>query len=86
MVDKVDVFVPPADWRMGNKERVLWQATGLVFEGGKISVGFDMAISIMLSRLSTELRREKGLDMAMEAFRKIAETMPVAATMDVKDV
>jgi hypothetical protein len=82
MVDKVQVIVPGPDFRMGPRETVFWDYFGLLFDRASEVVGPEIALSIMLSRASRELRRRVGIEEAKLVFLECARTMDAAAEND----
>jgi hypothetical protein len=78
----IEVYVPDAEFRAGDQIASYWHGSGGWFAAMKRALGAEMAISLMLSRATTELRRELGVDGAKDTLRLYIETMEEAAKGD----
>lgn len=77
------VMVPEPDYRMSSAQTEVWNAFGMFIDLSRRGLRDDGALfSVLLSRLSRELRREYGLADAKAAFHGIADTMDKAAQHD----
>lgn len=79
---KISVEVPPPDYRTSSPETELWDSIGGLIALARHAVGDDMAFSIVLSRVSRELRRVAGTTNAKTIFQGMADTMEEAAEND----
>jgi hypothetical protein len=84
----VKVTVPGPDYRASSAETAIWDAFGAFIELSRHAVRLgalddDGAVfTVLLSRLSREMRREYGLEEAKAAFQGIADTMEQVAHYD----
>jgi hypothetical protein len=63
----------------------LWDATGALFALAKNKFSDDVVYTIILSRITRELRRDFGPDAAAAALHQYADTMLQAAQYDVQE-
>lgn len=78
----IEVYVPDAEFRVGDQVKSYWLGSGGWFSAMKRGLGVQMALSLMLSRATTELRREVGIEGAKQVLRRYIETMDEAAKGD----
>jgi hypothetical protein len=77
------VTVPGPDYRMSPAQAAVWDAFGAFIGMARRALPNDGgAYTVLLSRLSREMRREYGLEDAKAAFHGIADTMEEAAKFD----
>lgn len=80
------VTVPSPDFRVDDpKAQFLWYSLRITIDQARAEFGNDMAFSIILSRVSRELRRCVGIEDAAEIFHGLAATQAEAAQADVTD-
>lgn len=83
----VNVSAAGPEHRATPEQQVVWDALGALISATRVMLNDDeAAFTVLLSRLSREMRRVYGLADAQAAFRGIADTMPAAAEFDVQDV
>jgi len=82
MMPELDVYAPDGVYQADADMTALWEEVGALFEVAKQRLGFDVAISVILSRVTRELRREHGVDGAKETLRQYIETMAKASEGD----
>ena len=80
----VEVVVPHAEFSFPQAEdsERAWVSMGLLFEQVQEDLGIETAISVLLSRLTREMRRHLGIEGGAEVLRSMAATMAQAAKYD----
>jgi hypothetical protein len=78
----VEVSVPDAEFRLPPAATEMWDAMGELISISQSTLGNDMAFSVLLSRLTRELRRLHGTDAATDVLRGLMATMTEAAQYD----
>lgn len=76
------ITVADLDFRANEEMAACWHGTGGWFVLMQRQIGKEMAYSIMLSRISRELRRDYGLDEAKKVLRDVADTMDQVSEAD----
>lgn len=79
----ISVSVPTEDTPLPPGARELWKASEQMIAAACVELGDDMAFSVILSRVTRELRRRLGVDGAAQVLRQLADTMPDVAKFDV---
>jgi hypothetical protein len=83
---QVTVAVADPDFRIPPEALPYWEVTGLLITNTRVTLGNEMAFSIMLSRITRELRRAYGLQCAIETLRRFLDTMDEASRYDSQDL
>lgn len=81
--ERIKVTVPGLDFRADDQTRTFWFGTGGWISLVRRELGDDLAFSVILSRVSSDLRKAVGVEAAKQAFIGVAETMDDAAKGDV---
>jgi len=81
---EVEVVVPHHEFRFPHSEASehAWVSMGTLFESAREDLGEETAFSVLLSRLTREMRRYIGSEAAAEVLRGMAATMGQAARYD----
>ena len=82
MTDRVDVTVPPDDYRIGPVESRVYMIAQLMVQVAIRLLGPEMGISLAMSGVTRELRRHMSVEEVQQMLRQYAETMPEAARGD----
>lgn len=78
----VEVNLMDKDYRAPASYNIWWEMTGALLDEARKALGDTMGISVVMSRLATELRRDTGVEGAKQAFRGMIDTMDAAAEME----
>jgi hypothetical protein len=81
----IKVIVPSLDYRASDQMRSFWLGTGGWISAVRRELGDDMAFSVILSRVSRDLRKAIGVEAAKQVFIDMAATMDEAAKGDLDD-
>jgi hypothetical protein len=77
------VIIPPLDYRVTDPlQRALWDTLGAIIKTAREGLGDDVAFSVVLSRVTRELRRGVGPDETADILRGLADTQHEAAKAD----
>jgi hypothetical protein len=82
MADKITMIVGGPDTTTTDDEKAIWSAYGQIHQAAVILLGPGMAFSVLLSRVSRELRREFDIEAAKQTLRDLADTMDEVAKYD----
>lgn len=77
-----EVEVAPANYAANAAMRALWIRTGAVIDGTRESMAFEAVVSVMLSRLTREMRRAYGTEHAKFVLQRFVDTMEDLAEND----
>jgi hypothetical protein len=79
----MSVRVPPLDYRITDPaQRAAWDLLGVLITTARAQMGDDAAFSVILSRVTRELRRVVGPDEAAAILNGLADTQHEAAKAD----
>lgn len=78
----VEVIVPDRNFRMGRLETSYWMGTGGWFSCMRRELCDEVALSIMASRLSYDLRKTIGTEETKSFFEKMAASVDQVGEMD----
>jgi hypothetical protein len=81
----IKVMVAGLDYRADDQMRKFWFGTGGWISAARRQLGDDVAFSVILSRVSRDLRKAVGIEAAKRVFIDVAETMDEAAKGDIND-
>jgi hypothetical protein len=83
MTEPVITLVPDPDYRAPPDAVVLWRHTGTLIEVARINMpDRELLFSVLLSRVTRELRREYGDATAKAMLQGFVDTMAAAAEGD----
>jgi hypothetical protein len=82
MGEQIEVFAPAADFSSDADMTVLWHKIGVLIQVGIEHIGPSRTYSVLLSRVTREMRRELGTDGARAALQGFVDTMGQAAAGD----
>jgi hypothetical protein len=80
--DRVEVTVPPDDFRIGHVESDVYNAAQFFIKQAIHLLGPEMGVSVVVSGIGRELRRHMSVEEVQQTLRKFADTMPEAARGD----
>jgi len=76
------VVVPPAEYAADYDMQVLWRKMGVLIEVAQERMAFDMVASVILSRVTREMRRVHGVETTRKALELLAASMDEVAKHD----
>jgi hypothetical protein len=82
MSDKPRVEVPPDSFHMDSRMAEMWTLTGWLINAARRDMTLDDVASVMLSRITRELRREHGTAEAKAVLQGLVDTMEQVAEGD----
>lgn len=79
---QVAVQIAEPDFQMPPEAIPYWEVAGTLITNTRLTLGNEMAFSILLSRIMRELRRAYGVKVAMETLQGFLDTMDTASLHD----
>lgn len=79
---KPEVVVPPREYAVDAAMRALWIKSGLMIDDAREGLAFEAVVSVLLSRLTREMRRSYGTAYAKQVLQRFVETMEQSARND----